>query len=165
MGVRSKLMTETWLLKYIIETKHPADLLTVALKASAACRIASSVFWRQQTAWTNDDNLHSQHYFLAAPQSLWSGLQISLFSIFHVICAARPENFVFFLRHHYFGFFYLPTCFITAPSHVGLSNHRLYSLAESSCYFNPENGGKIFFRNVVTSTKKPHGVKPIKHLS
>lgn len=43
MGVRSKLMTETWLLKYVIETKHPTDLLTAVLKASAACRIASSV--------------------------------------------------------------------------------------------------------------------------
>ena len=43
MGVRAKLMTETRLLKYSIETKHPADRVTAALKAIAACHIASSI--------------------------------------------------------------------------------------------------------------------------
>ena len=92
MGVRAKLMTETRLLKYNIETKHPADRVTAALKASAACHIASSISWREQSAWTNGDYFHSQHYFLPAPQSFWLGLQIALFSIFLVICAALQEK-------------------------------------------------------------------------
>ena len=86
MGERSKLITETWLLKYSNETKHTADCVTAALKV----RIASNISWRRRTIWTHGDRLHSQQHFRPAPQS-WLGLQIALFLNFagHLCSVSR----------------------------------------------------------------------------
>jgi hypothetical protein len=67
----------------------------------------------------------------------------------HLCSASR--KILLFLRNHYFGFSYLPTCFIHSPCHLGLS---LCSLPESSFNFNPEDGGDLFWWNVGISTYK-----------